>query len=336
MWVFEIQLLIALLLDLMIGDPRWFPHPVRIIGFICNRSEHLFRIVCLSKRRAGLFTVISVLFFSVLGTAFILAILNQISPLAAQIFATFLLYTTVAIRDLLKHSKDVYNQLISNCQSNLEPARRAVAMIVGRDTSVLDKKGIIKATIETVAENMVDGITAPLFYGILFTFLAPLTGINPIFLAVSGAIGYKAINTMDSMIAYKNDRYFVFGKSAARLDDIINFLPARISGLFLILAAALCGNDWRSAIKVFKNDRLAHASPNAAHTEAAVAGALGVELGGTLSYFGKTVIKPVIGQDRNLITAEYILQTNKLIVVGSFIFIISMLLIRVLFLQIIQ
>ncbi len=336
MGIFELQLFIALLLDVLVGDPRWFPHPVRIIGFLCNSFEHFFRIICLSKGRAGLFTVIAVLVLTLSGTAFILAVLEQISQTTAQTAAVFLLYTSVATRDLLKHSNEVYTQLTSNNASDLSSARKAVAMIVGRDTAVLDRKGIIRATIETVAENMVDGITAPLFYGILFTLLAPLTGISPIYLAVYGSIGYKAVNTMDSMIAYKNKRYLIFGKWAAVLDDSINFLPARISALLLIPAAALCGKDWRLAATVLKKDRLAHASPNAAHTEAAVAGALGLELGGTSCYFGKSVTKPVIGKDKNPIRDEDILDSNKLIVVASSLFIIFMLCIRLLALQIIQ
>jgi len=336
MLLFELQLLLALGLDLLVGDPRWFPHPVRIIGFFCNTFEKLFRMVCSSLSIAGLLTVISVLFITLAGTAFILALLHQIAPLYAQIFAVFLLYTAVAIRDLLKHSKEVYKQLVGKCGVNLGPARNAVAMIVGRDTSVLDKKGIIRATIETVAENMVDGITAPLFYAICATLLSPVTGISPIYLAVCGAIGYKAVNTMDSMIAYKNGRYLILGKWAAYLDDIINFLPARISGFLLIPAAAICDADWRSASAVFKKDRLSHASPNAAHTEAAVAGALGIELGGTSLYFGKKVVKPVIGVNKETIHAKDILRTNKLIVTGSLLFILLMLLIRSLLLQIIQ
>lgn len=335
MLLFELQLLLAVGLDLLAGDPRWFPHPVRIIGFFCNTFEKIFRMICSSSSFAGFFTVASVLFVSIAGTAFILAVLHQISPIFAQLFAVFLLYTTVAIRDLLKHSKEVHKQLVEKGRVDLNPARNAVAMIVGRDTSALDEKGIIRATIETVAENMADGITAPLFYAICLTLLSPLTGINPIYLAVCGAIGYKAVNTMDSMIAYKNERYLVFGKWAARLDDIINFLPARLSGLLLIPAASLWGDDWRSAFIVFKKDRLAHASPNAAHTEAAVAGALGLELGGTSLYFGEKIVKPVIGLDRKPIHTQDILRTNKLIVTGSLLFLLLMLFIRVLFLQII-
>jgi adenosylcobinamide-phosphate synthase len=336
MWNFELQLIVALVLDFVVGDPRWFPHPVKLIGFLCNSFESLFRMVCSSSSLAGLLTVASVLLISVSATAFLLAVLHQIAPFPAQVFAVFLLYTTVAVRDLLKHSKDVYKQLANFSSSNLEPARQAVAMIVGRDTAILDKKRIIKATIETVAENMVDGITAPVFYAIVFTLFTPITGISPIYLAVLGAIGYKAVNTMDSMIAYKNERYLIFGKWAACLDDLINFLPARISGLLLVPAAALCGNDWRLAFEVLRKDRLSHASPNAAHTEAAVAGALGLELGGISTYFGKSVIKPVIGRDTNEIDIEDILRTNKLILVGSFLFIFAMLLLRIVLLQFIQ
>lgn len=292
--------------------------------------------VCSSLSVAGLLTVVSVLFITFAGTAFVLAVLHQISPLFSQIFAVFLLYTTVAIRDLLKHSKEVYRLLTEEVEIGLAPARNAVAMIVGRDTSRLNRKGIVRATIETVAENMVDGITAPLFCAICASVFAPVTGINPIYLAVFGAIGYKAVNTMDSMIAYKNERYLVFGKWAAHLDDIINFLPARISGLLLIPATALCGYDWRSAFTVLKKDRLAHASPNAAHTEAAVSGALGIELGGVSHYFGKEVVKPTIGMDINTIHAQDILRTNKLILTGSLLFLFFILLFRFLSLQIIQ
>lgn len=333
---FEIQLLAAIGLDLIVGDPKWFPHPVRIIGSICNIFEHAFRMICPSESIAGLVTVISVLFISTAGTAFSLAVLHQISPFIALAFAIFLLYTTVAIRDLLKHSKAVYIHLAAADVSGLAPARNAVGMIVGRDTSALDKNGIIRATIETVAENMVDGITAPLFYAILSTLLAPVTGINPLYLAVCGAIAYKAVNTMDSMIAYKNTRYLVFGKWAAHLDDYINYIPARVSGILLIPAAAFCGYDSKSALRVFTKDRLAHTSPNAAHTEAAVAGALGLVLGGTLTYFDREIVKPEIGENQQEITIEDILRTHKLVLSGSFLFLVFMLLLRILLLLIIQ
>lgn len=265
-----------------------------------------------------------------------LYLVNTFSSFLAQCIAVFLLYTSVAMRDLIVHSKMVYRQLQNNDSASLDPARKAVAQIVGRDTAVLDRRGIIRATVETVAENMVDGVTAPLFYAVLFSFFAPLTGISPIFLAVLGAFGYKAVNTMDSMFGYKNEQYLFFGRSAALTDDFVNFIPARLSGLILIPAAALCGYDWGNAWKVFTRDRLAHASPNAAHPEAAVAGALKIELGGVSQYFGKKIIKPVIGDDEREVEGGDILRTNRLMLLASFLFLLMILFVRLLFLQIIQ
>ena len=336
MQTFEIQLLTAVVLDLVLGDPRWFPHPVRIIGFFCNLFEHLFRIVCSSAAVAGFLTVAAVLAVTIGGTLFFLAVLQQISLPLAQLFAVFLLYTMFAARDLIKHSNRVYKALGDKKTTNLQDARNAVAMIVGRDTAALDRKGIIRASIETVAENMVDGITAPLFYAVLFTLFAPLTGISPIYLAVCGAIGYKAVNTMDSMIAYKNERYLYFGKWAAMLDDFVNFLPARLSGLLIIPAAVLCRCDAESAFAILKKDRLAHASPNAAHTEAAVAGALGIELGGNSRYFGKIVKKPIIGSAVKTVVANDILLTNRLVLIASFLFLVVIMAVRFILLQTIQ
>ena len=335
MFLFDLQLLTAIFLDILFGDPRWFPHPVRIIGFFCNRFETIFRHRFSSEYIAGLFTFMSVLSVTIGGTALLLFCVYLLSPLVAQCVAVFLLYTSVAIRDLIVHSKKVYKQLQDNSAS-LDPARKAVAQIVGRDTAALDRKGIIRATVETVAENMVDGVTAPLFYAVICTFFSPLTGINPIFLAVLGAIGYKAVNTMDSMFGYKNEKYLFFGRSAALTDDFVNLIPARLSGIILVPAAALCGCNWRDAWIVFKRDRLAHASPNAAHPEAAVAGALGVELGGVSQYFGKNIVKPVIGQDEKEIEMDDILRTNRLMLIASFLFLLALLFFRFLFLQIIQ
>ncbi len=331
MYIFEFQLIAALCLDLCIGDPRWFPHPVRIIGFFCTRLEIIFRRVLGSEYMAGLITLISVLLLTIGGTACLLFLLDMFSAVLSQLFAVFLLYTSVAIRDLIIHSKEVYRQLASN--EDLDGARKAVSMIVGRDTSVLDEKGIIRATVETVAENMVDGVTAPLFYAVLFSLLAPVTGEHAIILAVLGAITYKAVNTMDSMFGYKNEQYLNFGRSAALLDDLVNWIPARLSGLCLIPAAAMCGFSSRGALTIFTRDRLSHASPNAAHPEAAVAGALGIALGGTSQYFGKTMVKPVIGVASRDAEQDDILRTNRLMLVGSLVFLIIMLLFRGLFLQ---
>ncbi len=329
-FIFELLIWAAVLFDLLCGDPRWFPHPVRLIGLFCTRCEAVSRHLVNSKLLAGGVTVVAVLTLTLSLAASLLAFASLFSLLLAQGLAIFILYTSVAAQDLVRHSKKVYSAL--QADDSLDSARKAVSRIVGRDTAALDKSGIIRACVETVAENMVDGVTAPLFFAILVSLLAPVTGMNPILLAALGAIGYKAVNTMDSMIGYKNDRYLLFGKCAARLDDLVNFIPARISGLILVPAALLLGFDWKGAYRVFVCHRLNHASPNAGHPEAAVAGALGIQLGGVSNYFGKAVDKPFIGDPGRAVEARDILQTNRLMLLGSFLFLLLMLLLRRVFL----
>ncbi len=307
------------------------PHPVRVIGWFCSTTETFFRKHLGSEYCAGVLSFITVLFGTVALAASFLAILHLIFPVLAQIFAVFLLYTCIAARDLVVHSRRVY--LALQRPDTLSTAREAVAEIVGRDTKSLDRKGIIKACIETVAENMVDGVTAPLFYAILFSTLSPVTGIDPLFLAVTGAMGYKAVNTMDSMFGYKNDRYIAFGRMAAKADDFVNLLPARISGLIVIPAAFVLGLDWKNAFFVYKRDRFAHASPNAAHTEAAVAGALTIQLGGTSIYFGKEIVKPHIGDDSRSVTDKDILLSNHLMLISSLFFVLLLLILRHFFMR---
>jgi len=326
MFVFELQLLAAILLDLLLGDPRWLPHPVRLIGFFCVRSENVFRKVFSSELLAGFASFLTVLLLSLILPAVLLLSVNYYSVFLAQLLAVILLYTALASRSLVNHSHAVYLALISHESS--DKARAAVAKIVGRDTAKLDSQGIIRACVETVAENMVDGVTAPIFYAVICSGFAPLTGLDPLFLAVLGAMGYKAVNTMDSMFGYKNVQYRYFGRIAAGVDDVANWIPARISGLMLVPAAFLLGLNWKNSFIIFKRDRLAHASPNAGHPEAAVAGALGIELGGTSIYFGKEIIKPVMGDSQRPAEDLDILRSNHLMLLGSFLFLIVMLLIR--------
>lgn len=320
-----------MLLDLILGDPRWLPHPVRLIGFFCYRLEALTRSRISSEYTAGCVTVLLVLALILGSTAMILLAAGFVSPLLAILVAVYLLYTTIAIRDLVAHSKAVYNALHDS--ESLVAARLAVARIVGRDTEALNRKGIVRACVETVAENMVDGVTAPLFYALLASLVAPITGVHPIFPALFGSMAYKAVNTMDSMFGYKNEIYVEFGRVAAKLDDFVNFIPARLTGLLIIPVAFILGLDWRNAIVVFKKDRLTHASPNAAHPEAAVAGALGVQLGGTSIYFGEEVVKPVIGDGMREIKENDILLTNRIMISGSFLFVIILLVMRRFILQ---
>lgn len=326
--VVELQFLVALLLDLVLGDPRWFPHPVRMIGWLCLRLERIFRSLPGHPRLAGVVTVAAVLGTTLGAVALLLGLANRVAPWAAAAVAVFLLYTSIAARDLIRHSRAVWAALQDESEAGLEAGRQAVAMIVGRDTATLDRVGVIRACVETVAENMVDGVTAPLFYAMLGVMCAPWLGLEPIVLAALGAMGYKAVNTMDSMFGYKNERYLVFGWAAARLDDAVNFLPSRLSGLLLVLAAVVLGLDGKKSLRIFLRDRLNHASPNSGHAEAAVAGALGVQLGGTSSYFGQPVAKPTMGDATRLLTTTDILTTNRLMLAGSALTLLVFLLIR--------
>ncbi len=323
--IFSLQISAAVILDLVFGDPRWFPHPVRIMGLLCTRLETVSRSIVSSPAVAGTLTTAAVLTATAAVTFSVLFAASLLSPFLAQGVAVCLVYLSIAAKDLAVHSKNVYRALE---EGSMGKAREAVGYIVGRDTADLDRAGIIRACVETVAENMVDGVTAPLFYAVLFSFFAAVTGGDPIIFAAIGAMCYKSVNTMDSMFGYRNEQYLLFGRSAALLDDVVNFIPARISSIFLIIAAFILFLDWKNAYTVFVKDRLNHASPNAGHPEAAVAGALGVQLGGVSMYFGKAVLKPTIGCSRREIAAKDILQTNTLMLTASFVFLVFMLMVR--------
>jgi len=297
----------AVLLDALFGDPRWFPHPVRLIGFLAQQIEYGSRYLFPAKA-AGILTV-----FGVLGvTGYLLHLLLQLGlllhPLLHDALGIFVIYTSLAARDLAGHSTAVYRALK---EEDLPAARRQVGMIVGRDPEKLDRPGIARAAVESVAESMVDGVTAPLFFAVL---AGPY-----------GALLYKAVNTMDSMFGYRNERYGEFGWAAARLDDAANFIPARLTGLLVPVAALVCGYDSRNSRKIFRRDRLKHASPNSGHSEAAVAGALGIRLGGPAVYFKNVVDKPFIGDPLNPIEPGHILQANRLMFLTSFLFLLTVL-----------
>lgn len=326
--IFYLQLLVSIFLDALIGDPRWYPHPVRGIGRLCSWSEAVTRAMFSNLYVAGLLTVMVVIALTGTVVFLILFIAVSFSPTIEGIVGVILLYTTIAARDLLRHSTEVF--VLLRDKKPLEDARLAVGKIVGRDTANLDEEGICRATIETVAENMVDGITAPLFFALLASCCAPLGILSPISWAVLGAFLYKAVNTMDSMIAYKNERYIKFGRFAAKLDDAMNFIPARLSGCCLIVAAFFLKLEYRKAAKVFLRDRLQHSSPNAGHTEAAAAGALGIQLGGPSLYFNEIVEKPYIGDGDVPPVPSDIERTNRLVIVGSLVFFAFLIVLRML------
>lgn len=324
--IYTFQIVAALLLDFLFGDPQWYPHPVRLIGVICGVSENTTRKYINNPFIAGFITVIIVLLITG-STVFVLLITcYTLSVILGDIASVILLYTAFAARDLIRHSGDVFHRLTDN--RNMAEARKAVGKIVGRDTHSLNDSEISKACVETVAENMVDGITAPFFFALLFGLFSPYVNMTAIGCSAVGALLYKAVNTMDSMIGYKNDTYVDFGRMAARLDDLVNLIPSRISGFMVIIAAFILKLDYRGAFKIFLRDRLNHSSPNAGHTEAAVAGALGIRLGGPAVYFGKVISKPFIGDEIFKIMPDNIKTSNKLVLIASLLFIAAFLALR--------
>lgn len=326
---YSVQLTVCLILDFIFGDPRWYPHPVRGIGWLCNKSEIFFRKCIKNDYLAGLLSVACVLSITIgIVTAFLLVSL-KISVYLELILAVVFIYMALSTKDLLVHSNQVYSALLSS--DPVTNGRLEVAKIVGRDTSLLSEEEVCRACIETVGENMVDGSTSPLFYAVLASLFAPLVPLSPIGCSAVGIFAYKAVNTMDSMIGYKNERYLLFGRVAAQLDDAVNYIPARLSGLCLLAAAYLLRLNWKNAAKVYFRDHDKHSSPNAAHPEAAVAGALGVQLGGPSTYFGKRVEKPFIGDPVVKCVPQHIKTVNQLVVVGIIFFAVLILSWRYLF-----
>ena len=294
-------------LDLIIGDPYSFPHPVRYIGKLISIVEKQIRKITSSDKGlkiAGFF-----LWFIVVGATFgittLVLQLFKFNKLAYFIVNTILIYTTLATKCLKDESVKIYKVLKTG---DLDKSRIQLSYIVGRDTTNLNEKEIVRATVETVAENTVDGIIAPLFYG--FIGGAPL------------AMAYKAVNTLDSTVGYKNDKYYYLGFASAKIDDIANYIPARLGVILLPLGSLFTGFNFKDALKIGIRDRKNHKSPNCAFSEGAVAGALGIQLGGTNVYFGKEVYKPTIGDKTREIEIEDIVRTNKIMYSSSIISII--------------
>lgn len=291
--------------DLIFGDPRWLYHPVRLIGNLIALLEKLIRkIMPVSKAgelAGGFITVVLVLLLCGIVPWVLLHLVFGLNIVAGVILEAFMCYQLLAVKSLKDESMKVYDALTG---STIEDARKAVSMIVGRDTQNLDQKGVAKAAIETVAENFSDGVIAPMFY----MFIG-----GPVLMYI-----YKGINTMDSMLGYKNDKYIYFGRCAAKLDDAANFIPSRLAALLLIAAAYIGGFNGKGAVKIFKRDRFNHASPNSAQTESAAAGALDIQLAGNAYYFGKLYEKPTMGDSVKEPEAEDIKRVNKLMYIGSF------------------
>ena len=293
-----LPILLGFLLDAILGDPYSMPHPVRLIGKLIAGLSGSVRLK--RTKLSGFLIVYCVLSLTVLTSAALLCLSTEFSTICRIIVESILCYYMLAARCLRNESEKV-RKFAEN--GDIEGARRAVSMIVGRDTNVLDEAGILRAAVETVAENTSDGVTAPLFY-----------------MAFGGGVGgclYKAANTMDSMLGYKNEKYREIGFFPAKLDDVLNYIPSRLTALLMILSAFLCGLDGKNAWKIWRRDRRNHASPNSAQTEAVCAGALGLRLAGDAVYFGEIHKKPYIGDDLRPIEPEDIRRANRLMYVTS-------------------
>ena len=295
---------LGFLLDLWLADPGWMPHPVVLMGKCITRLEEVLRrrfpVTLKGERAAGCVLAVLLPVGTLVLTGAICLLAGRIHPLLGMAVQTFWCWQALAVKGLAEESKNVYRQLAAE---DLPGARRAVARIVGRDTQALTEEGVTKAAVETVAENFSDGVVAPLFYMMIGG--APL------------ALCYKAVNTMDSMIGYKNQRYLQFGRAAAKLDDAANYLPSRLAAVFWILAAGLTGQDAPNAWRIWRRDRRNHASPNSAQTESACAGALGVQLAGPAYYFGEYYNKPTIGDAKRPIEPRDILRANRMLFAGA-------------------
>lgn len=302
-------LMFGFILDYVLGDPKWLPHPVRLIGKFIEKGENFFRSKFpdteKGQKNAGMILSIITVLLAFLVPFLILILCMQLTPYflaktgwsinVAGIVNAFMCYQIIAAKSLKTESTKVYDKLLGG---TVEEARKAVGNIVGRDTDFLNRDQIVKATVETVAENTSDGVIAPIF-----------------FIMIGGAplgFAYKAINTLDSMIGYKSDKYINFGRFAAKLDDVVNFIPSRIASFLMLFSSLILRCDVKNAWKIFKRDRKKHSSPNAGNLEAVAAGALKIQLGGDSYYFGKLHKKPYIGDDIQEAKPKHIRMANNM------------------------
>ncbi|OGP48746.1 MAG: cobalamin biosynthesis protein CobD [Deltaproteobacteria bacterium RBG_13_51_10] len=300
----SITLISAYLLDIILGDPQRFPHPVRLIGRFIVFLENLFwraNSSPLSQKISGILLALIVVGSTFMATTFLIYWAGYFSQAASFILSIFMGYFTLATRDLHVETRRVLKALEAG---DLARARQELSFLVGRDTAHLSEPEVIRALVETIAENLSDGVIAPLFY-----------------LGLGGppwAMTYKAINTLDSMVGYKKERFRHMGWASARLDDAANFIPARLSGGLVVISAFLLGKPWRDSLEILRRDRRQHQSPNSAWPEAATAGALGVQLGGLNYYGGQPSPKPFIGNRKKDLDFGDVREAWKILYLSSF------------------
>ncbi|MFQ5685541.1 MAG: adenosylcobinamide-phosphate synthase CbiB [Candidatus Scalindua sp.] len=301
-----VQIAIAFILDIMIGDPRWLPHPIRMIGKCIEYLEKVLLSIFVSERMAGIFLTGIIVLGSYLITFKIISFFYGLGKIWGISVSIIIIFYSLSIRDLLKETGGVLKALKSG---DLPKARSNLSRIVGRDTHNLSEKQVVTGCIETSAESSVDGIIAPLFYAFIG--------------GPALAMAYKAVNTLDSMVGYKNEKYNNFGWASARLDDVANFIPARVAAIILPISSFICGADFSNSIRIVKRDGQKHPSPNSGIPEAAIAGALKISLGGPSVYDGIPSDKPFIGDPINNIDVDDISNTTRIVMVSAIILVVS-------------
>lgn len=313
-----IVLIAAFILDYILGDPVYRFHPVRIIGNLAAFLEERLYKLHINKLISGFLLVnfvTGIIIFIYIFIYFLLG--NYISKHLAYLLNIYLVYSCISLKDLMVHSRRVSRAL----KVSLTEARKEVQMIVGRDANSLNFEDIIKATVESVAESFVDGVLSPLFWFTAGAFVGIIFGTDiSLLLSVVFVLLQRIVNTLDSMVGYKDRKYILFGRCSAKVDDFLNFIPARLSIFVIAAAAFILHLDYRNSIKIALRDRLKHPSPNSAHPETAVAGALRIRLGGPTYYLSGKIDKPFLGDDLEEINESKIITTIKLIVVSGFIF----------------
>lgn len=298
-----IELAFAFVLDFAIGDPQWSYHPMRLIGRSIEGMEYLLRKLPIPERVRGILLTMIIVSGTYLVTHAVVLLSRQWSALSEMIIGALIIYFAISVKSLADESKKIMTALKEN---DLMKARKALSLIVGRDTANLSQEQIVRACVETVAEGSVDGVLSPLFYAFIG--------------GPSAAMAYKAVNTLDSMVGYKSEKYVRFGWASARLDDLANYIPARVSAVLIPIASFLCGCGFKGSLRIAFQDGCKHESPNSGIPEAAIAGALGVQLGGASLYQGEFVEKPFIGDAQNPLTTKSIAIAIKIMYVTSILF----------------
>ena len=307
------SIILGFIIDCIFGDPYNFPHPVRLIGNLISELEKIMRKLFPDNLYiGGVLMSLSVIFLSTAVPFLILFLCYKINIVFGIIAESIMCWYLIAPKCLKTESMKVYKAVSEN---DIEKSRKAVSMIVGRDTQFLDFEKVIKATIETVAENTSDGVTAPVFY---MSFGGAVLGFF-----------YKSVNTMDSMVGYKNEKYKDFGRFSAKFDDVLNYIPSRLTAVLMVISAFILKYDGKSAYRIWKRDRLKHASPNSAQTESVCAGALNVRLAGDAFYFGKLCKKQYIGDNIRPVEKDDIIKANRLMYVTTILMIVLSVILRV-------